>query len=99
MDAHPWHATSKTNGKESDLCSFGSADLKDLSSHQLIEFLTLLLLEAPLPVSYVNRMQEVYNFNAVNNSEIRFRWLRLCIQAKWEEAIPWALKMATEQGR
>nr|XP_042715735.1 leukotriene A-4 hydrolase-like isoform X2 [Chrysemys picta bellii] len=27
------------------------------------------------------------------------RWLRLCIQAKWEEAIPLALKMATEQGR
>ncbi|XP_050791418.1 leukotriene A-4 hydrolase [Gopherus flavomarginatus] len=85
--------------KEGDLCSFSSADLKDLSSHQLIEFLALLLLEAPLPVSHVKRMQEVYNFNAVNNSEIRFRWLRLCIQAKWEEAIPLALKMATEQGR
>uniref|UniRef100_A0A8D0HC62 Leukotriene A-4 hydrolase n=1 Tax=Sphenodon punctatus TaxID=8508 RepID=A0A8D0HC62_SPHPU len=52
-----------------------------------------------LPVSHVKRMQEVYNFNSVNNSEIRFRWLRLCIQAKWEEAIPLALKMATEQGR
>nr|XP_008176974.1 leukotriene A-4 hydrolase [Chrysemys picta bellii] len=88
-----------TKAKESDLCSFSSADLKDLSSHQLTEFLALLLLEAPLPVSHVKRMQEVYNFNAVNNSEIRFRWLRLCIQAKWEEAIPLALKMATEQGR
>ncbi|XP_032644420.1 leukotriene A-4 hydrolase [Chelonoidis abingdonii] len=85
--------------KEGDLGSFSSADLKDLSSHQLIEFLALLLLEAPLPVSHVKQMQEVYNFNAVNNSEIRFRWLRLCIQAKWEEAIPLALKMATEQGR
>ncbi|XP_019370597.1 PREDICTED: leukotriene A-4 hydrolase isoform X1 [Gavialis gangeticus] len=84
---------------ESDLRSFSSADVKELSSHQLIEFLALLLLEAPLPVSHVKRMQEVYNFNAVNNSEIRFRWLRLCIQAKWEEAIPLALKMATEQGR
>ncbi|XP_074867718.1 leukotriene A-4 hydrolase [Carettochelys insculpta] len=85
--------------KENDLCSFSSADLKDLSSHQLIEFLTLLILEVPLPVSHVKRMQEVYNFNAVNNSEIRFRWLRLCILAKWEEAIPLALKMVTEQGR
>uniref|UniRef100_A0A8C8VR17 Leukotriene A(4) hydrolase n=1 Tax=Pelusios castaneus TaxID=367368 RepID=A0A8C8VR17_9SAUR len=85
--------------KESDLCSFSSADIKELSSHQLIEFLALLLVEAPLPVSHVKRMQEVYNFNAIKNSEIRFRWLRLCIQAKWEEAIPLALKMATEQGR
>ncbi|XP_025921860.1 leukotriene A-4 hydrolase [Apteryx rowi] len=85
--------------KESDLCTFNSADLKGMSSHQLIEFLALLLLEAPLPVSHVKRMQEVYNFNAITNSEIRFRWLRLCIQAKWEEAIPLALKMATDQGR
>ncbi|KAJ6656381.1 hypothetical protein lerEdw1_003884 [Lerista edwardsae] len=84
---------------ENDLDCFSSADIKDLSSHQLIEFLALLLLADPLPVSHVRKMQEVYNFNAVNNSEIRFRWLRLCIQAQWEDAIPLALKMATEQGR
>ncbi|NXD64280.1 LKHA4 hydrolase, partial [Eolophus roseicapillus] len=85
--------------QESDLGSFSSADLKEMSSHQLIEFLALLLLESPLPVSHVQRMQQVYDFNAINNSEIRFRWLRLCIKAKWEEAIPLALKMATDQGR
>uniref|UniRef100_A0A8C3Y078 Leukotriene A-4 hydrolase n=1 Tax=Catharus ustulatus TaxID=91951 RepID=A0A8C3Y078_CATUS len=54
---------------------------------------------APLPLSHVKRMQEVYDFNAINNSEIRFRWLRLCIRSKWEAAIPLALKMATDQGR
>ncbi|XP_053575222.1 leukotriene A-4 hydrolase [Bombina bombina] len=99
--ANACNALSKrwTEAKESDLISFSSADLKNLSSHQIIELLTLLLLEKPLPVSHVKRMQEVYNFNDVKNSEIRFRWLRLCIQAKWEEAIPLALKMATEQGR
>ncbi|XP_062989817.1 leukotriene A-4 hydrolase [Elgaria multicarinata webbii] len=84
---------------ESNLNSFSSADIAEMSSHQHIEFLALLLLEDPLPVSHVRQMQQVYNFNAVNNSEIRFRWLRLCIQAKWEDAIPLALKMATEQGR
>ncbi|KAH0616765.1 hypothetical protein JD844_028137 [Phrynosoma platyrhinos] len=61
---------------ESDLSSFNSADIKELSSHQLIEFLALLLLEF-----------------------IEKRWLRLCIQAAWEDAIPLALRMATEQGR
>ncbi|KAF5926561.1 hypothetical protein HPG69_001189 [Diceros bicornis minor] len=85
--------------KEDDLNSFNSADLKDLSSHQLNEFLAQMLQRAPLPLGHIKRMQEVYNFNAINNSEIRFRWLRLCIQSKWEEAIPLALKMATEQGR
>ncbi|XP_026963046.1 leukotriene A-4 hydrolase isoform X2 [Sagmatias obliquidens] len=86
-------------GKEDDLNSFSSADLKDFSSHQVNEFLAQMLQKAPLPLGHIKRMQEVYNFNAINNSEIRFRWLRLCIQSKWEEAIPLALKMATEQGR
>ncbi|XP_027448259.1 leukotriene A-4 hydrolase isoform X2 [Zalophus californianus] len=85
--------------KEDDLNSFTSGDLKDLSSHQLNEFLAQMLQRAPLPLGHIKRMQEVYNLNAINNSEIRFRWLRLCIQSKWEEAIPLALKMATEQGR
>uniref|UniRef100_A0A8C6R5S7 Leukotriene A4 hydrolase n=1 Tax=Nannospalax galili TaxID=1026970 RepID=A0A8C6R5S7_NANGA len=85
--------------KEEDLSSFSITDLKDLSSHQLNEFLAQMLQKAPLPLGHIKRMQEVYNFNAINNSEIRFRWLRLCIQSKWEEAIPLALKMATEQGR
>lgn len=85
--------------KEEDLNSFSIEDLKDLSSHQLNEFLAQVLQKAPLPLGHIKRMQEVYNFNAINNSEIRFRWLRLCIQSKWEEAIPLALKMATEQGR
>ncbi|XP_066490275.1 leukotriene A-4 hydrolase [Tiliqua scincoides] len=84
---------------ENDLGSFNSADLKDFSSHQVIEFLALLLLADPLPVSHVRKMREAYNFNAFNNSEIRFRWLRLCLQAEWEDAIPLALQMATKQGR
>uniref|UniRef100_A0A7N8XHD9 Leukotriene A-4 hydrolase n=1 Tax=Mastacembelus armatus TaxID=205130 RepID=A0A7N8XHD9_9TELE len=53
----------------------------------------------PLPLSHVKKMQEVYDLNAYMNSEIRFRWLRLCVRSRWEEAVPTALKMATEQGR
>ncbi|KAK1169031.1 leukotriene A-4 hydrolase-like [Acipenser oxyrinchus oxyrinchus] len=84
---------------EADLSSFSAADLQKLSSHQVIEFLALLLHEEPIPLSHVKRMQEVYNLNAVKNSEIRFRWLRVCVRAKWEEAVPLAFQMATEQGR
>ncbi|XP_062338916.1 leukotriene A-4 hydrolase [Osmerus eperlanus] len=85
--------------KEGDLAGFSGADLKILSSHQLIEFLSLLLQEEPLPLTHVKRMQEVYNLNTYNNSEIRFRWLRLCVKSRWEEQVPLALKMATDQGR
>uniref|UniRef100_A0A8C2WS03 Leukotriene A-4 hydrolase n=1 Tax=Cyclopterus lumpus TaxID=8103 RepID=A0A8C2WS03_CYCLU len=82
-----------------DLSSFKESDVKMLSSHQLIEFLSLLLQEDALPVSHVKKMEEVYDLNAIMNSEIRFRWLRLCVRSRWEEAVPMALKMATEQGR
>ncbi|KAJ8411320.1 hypothetical protein AAFF_G00173260 [Aldrovandia affinis] len=85
--------------KDSDLTQFSAGDLKALSSHQIIEFLALLLQEEPIPLSHVKRMQEVYNMNAIKNSEIRFRWLRVCVRARWEEAVPLAFKMATEQGR
>uniref|UniRef100_A0A8C7M9A4 Leukotriene A(4) hydrolase n=1 Tax=Oncorhynchus kisutch TaxID=8019 RepID=A0A8C7M9A4_ONCKI len=85
--------------KEGDLGNFSEWDVKTLSTHQLIEFLSLLLQQEPLPLSHVKRMQEVYQLNSFNNAEIRFRWLRLCVKSKWEDAVPMALKMATEQGR
>ncbi|KAI3366572.1 hypothetical protein L3Q82_009194, partial [Scortum barcoo] len=85
--------------KDQDLSSFQESDVKTLSSHQLIEFLSLLLQEDPLPLTHVKKMQDVYDLNSFMNSEIRFRWLRLCVRSKWEEAVPMALKMATEQGR
>ncbi|XP_029522066.1 leukotriene A-4 hydrolase-like [Oncorhynchus nerka] len=85
--------------KKGDLGNFSEGDVKTLSTHQLIEFLSLLLQQEPLPLSHVKRMQEVYQLNSFNNAEIRFRWLRLCVKSKWEDAVPMALKMATEQGR
>uniref|UniRef100_A0A3B4ATY4 Leukotriene A(4) hydrolase n=1 Tax=Periophthalmus magnuspinnatus TaxID=409849 RepID=A0A3B4ATY4_9GOBI len=85
--------------KEQDLNGFKESDIKTLSSHQLIEFLSLLLQEDPLPLTHVKKMQDLYNLNSYMNSEIRFRWLRLCVRSKWEEMVPVALKMATEQGR
>ena len=47
----------------------------------------------------MEKMQALYNFNAVNNSEIKFRWIRLGLRAKWDNAIPRAIQMVTEQGR
>uniref|UniRef100_A0A8C9TMA5 Leukotriene A-4 hydrolase n=1 Tax=Scleropages formosus TaxID=113540 RepID=A0A8C9TMA5_SCLFO len=95
-----------SQAKEEDLASFSDADVKALSSPQLTEFLALLLHQNPLPLSHVKRMQEVYNLNSIKNCEIRFRvemilwvWLHLCVRARWEEAVPLAFQMATEQGR
>ena len=44
-------------------------------------------------------MDKKYKFSSVENSEIKFRWLRLGIRAKYAESIEPALKMSTDQGR
>nr|XP_040030532.1 leukotriene A-4 hydrolase [Gasterosteus aculeatus aculeatus] len=80
--------------KDQDMSSFKESDVKTLSSHQLIEFLSLLLQE----VNHINSRGLIYIMSAYN-PQIRFRWLRLCVRSRWEEAVPMALKMATEQGR
>ena len=71
------------------------------TSKQRVEFLAEILL-APaenVTVAKVEKMERVYGLNSVRNSEIRFRWLRIGLKARWVDAIPRAIAMATEQGR
>ncbi|XP_068083792.1 leukotriene A-4 hydrolase [Anabrus simplex] len=78
---------------------FSSDDVEKLTSTQVIEFLAQLLLEKPLSVEKLKVMENVYKFNSVKNTEIRFRWLRLGIKSRWSDQIPRALEFVTEQGR
>jgi leukotriene-A4 hydrolase len=45
------------------------------------------------------KLEEVYSFNSNNNCEIKSRWIRLGLRAKWDDAVPRAVKMVTDQGR
>lgn len=78
---------------------FKLEDIKDMSSAQVREFIALLLEEDPLSVVKLQAMENAYKFNSVANSEIRFRWLRLCIKGRWKEQVERALQFVTEQGR
>lgn len=80
---------------------FDGSEFESLSSKQKVEFLAQMLLgpDAKITTEKVKKMEEVYHLNEVRNSEIRFRWLRLGLMAKWSDAIPRAIAMATEQGR
>jgi len=84
---------------ESTPCHFVADDLKKLTTPQKIEFMAELLDEKPLSITQLKAMQQAYNLNAVRNSEIRFRWLRLCLKGKWMESLPLSLQFVTEQGR
>ena len=78
---------------------FTSDDLKSMPSMQIMEFLNQLLNEEPLGIETLEEMEKVYNLNSNNNPEIKFRWIRLGLKSKWDNAIPRAIKMVSEQGR
>ncbi|XP_076469755.1 leukotriene A-4 hydrolase-like isoform X1 [Babylonia areolata] len=85
---------------DSDLSSFGASDLEKICSLQKREFLSLMLQSSSVvSVAKLEKMDQLYNFSAVKNSEIRFRWLRLGIKSRWSVIIPKALQFVTEQGR
>jgi len=79
---------------------FGPEDLANFTSGQKIEFLAQLVeLEPSLSASAVGAMEEAYGLAACNNSEIKFRWIRLGLRARYEPAVDLAVQMVTEQGR
>jgi len=85
------------NGKEGDV---SNSDVENFSSGQLQEFLDQLIMAEPLSEASLQKMETSYTkISKSKNSEVRFRWLRVCIKGKYEGAIEDALKMVTEQGR
>ena len=78
---------------------FGPLLFNSFSTWQKIEFLSQLLEESPMSIKKLEKMQELYNLNAYTNSEIRFRWIRLGLRGKWQDAISRATQMVSEQGR
>ena len=85
--------------QETEACPMKSTDLDHFTSGQKIEFLALMLEEAPLSIAKLEKMQALYNMDSVTNSEIKFRWIRLGLRGKWNAAVPKAVQMVTEQGR
>ncbi|CAH1265432.1 LTA4H [Branchiostoma lanceolatum] len=82
-----------------NLDQFSPQDLEGMSPGQKTEFLAQLLLKPPLSIQHIEKMDQVYGMSANNNSEIKFRWLRLGIRAEWEGAVDAALTFVTIQGR
>lgn len=86
-----------TSGSEG---AASNSDVESFSSGQVQNFLDQLIMADPLSTDSVQKMDSAYTkISASKNSEIRFRWLRVCIKAKYEKCIDNALAMVTEQGR
>lgn len=93
----------KAGGDRMALQAFNSKDVEGWSTTKLIAFLDNLLSDTEdgggsLPAASCERMAECYSFLKAN-CELRFRFLRLALGAKWAGAVDAAVDLATSQGR
>ncbi|XP_076329349.1 leukotriene A-4 hydrolase isoform X2 [Tachypleus tridentatus] len=84
---------------DEQLDCFSSNDIAEMSSQQIIEFLAQLLQEEPLSVSKVKKITELYGLRDTQNSEIKFRWLRLGLRSHWKDVVENVIKFVSEVGR
>ena len=76
------------------------SDVSDFSSGQLQEFLDQLIMTDPLGNDLITKMEAKYpKISKSKNSEVRFRWIRVGLKARYKAAIRNALDMVTEQVR
>ncbi|CAF4914140.1 unnamed protein product [Pieris macdunnoughi] len=66
---------------------------------QMINFLQALIDQDPLPLDRLRNMGKKYNIDTSKNSEIVYRWLRLCIRSRDESKLSEALQFVNNQGR
>ncbi|KAJ1523935.1 hypothetical protein ONE63_010484 [Megalurothrips usitatus] len=78
---------------------FNRADWSNLSSEQHVEVLAQLLAGPALTPSKVELLGNTYSLASTRNCEIRFRWIRLGLKARWQPSIAPALEFVTQQGR
>ncbi|GAB1606419.1 leukotriene A-4 hydrolase-like [Argonauta hians] len=78
---------------------FSASDLAEFSTPQKLEFLNQLMEQDPFSLTKISNMESAYKFFSQGNSEIKFRWIRLCLRAKWNKCIPYAIDFINQQGR
>ncbi|OQR75340.1 leukotriene A-4 hydrolase-like [Tropilaelaps mercedesae] len=76
-----------TQASDDDVKSFTNDEFKQMNANQKQEFFSELLELPPLSSDKVAHLSSLYEMDSIINAEIRFRWLRLGILARWEGII------------
>lgn len=79
--------------------SISPDDVKTFSPHQLINLLQSLVDQDPLPPGKLNDLGAAYNINNSRNTEIIYRWLRLCIRSEDKTKLNDVFTFLNNQGR
>ncbi|CAN8001571.1 unnamed protein product [Ixodes hexagonus] len=84
---------------DGDESKFSAKDIADFKPWHTELFLSFLLREKPLSGKRMALLTQLYNMEEVRNSEIKFRWLRLGLCAKWEPVVSHVTKFLRSVGR
>jgi len=74
-------------------------NFNEFSTDQKTEFFWALLSGPTLPHSKLEAMRSLYKLDTCKNVEIEFKWIRLGLAARWDEAVAPALRLVSVQGR
>eukprot|EP00730_Choanoeca_flexa_P014807 TRINITY_DN6608_c0_g1_i1.p1 TRINITY_DN6608_c0_g1~~TRINITY_DN6608_c0_g1_i1.p1 ORF type:complete len:624 (+),score=155.98 TRINITY_DN6608_c0_g1_i1:60-1874(+) len=73
--------------------------VQNFTSTQVCAMLDTMLTKKSATIDLLSVMDKAFALGARQNSEIKFRWLRLCLQANWKEQYPQVADFVTAQGR
>lgn len=91
--------TNITEVNESTLAGFSPEDVKEMSLPAMQQFLNKLSLQAPLPVPVLEAMDGIYSMSDKQSSELKSRWLVLCLKSGMVRVFPLVVDFVTRQGR
>ncbi|CAH0713209.1 unnamed protein product, partial [Brenthis ino] len=78
-------------------CSYN--DIKSFTPHQVINLLQSLIDQDPLSLEKLQEIGATYKITNAKNTEILYRWLRLCIRSKDEAKLNDVFAFVNQQGR
>nr|CAH7753785.1 unnamed protein product [Callosobruchus chinensis] len=74
-------------------------DRDQMSSAQKIYFLDALSEAESQKLEKLKALNELFGLDGIKNSEIKFRWLKICLKAHWEEKVDVTLSWINVVGR
>ncbi|XP_026762951.2 leukotriene A-4 hydrolase isoform X3 [Galleria mellonella] len=74
-------------------------DVKSFTPHQIINLLQALIDQSPLSIERLRSLGEEYKIDSSKNTEIVYRWLRLCIRSRDLTKLNDAFDFVNRQGR
>ncbi|VVC97007.1 unnamed protein product [Leptidea sinapis] len=82
-----------------DTASLDYNDVISFSPHQMINLLQHLVDQDALPLDKLRTLGEAYRVSTSKNTEIAYRWLRICIRSRDENKLNDSFAFVNQQGR